>query len=401
MGSVAGLDLRAVSSVVSIAVAVALAGCAGGGEVQHASGGGDTTSAATGTGGGGGAPPPITQPPAPAGTPITADERKWTWVPIDGMQCMDGSPTGIGINPSKSTNKVVIVLEGGGACFNDVTCTVGTINPNGFDEVAFAAEITVMGYSGALNRNLPTNPFSEWSYIFIPYCTGDVHAGNNPNGPNGRHHVGFENMRLALQRIVPTFATADQVVLTGSSAGGVGAAYNFDQVQTAFGKVPVTLLDDSGPVLPDMYLKPCLQAQMRAAWNLDATLPKDCTACQQADGGGLINLPLYLMSKYPDRRCGLISSNADIVFRTFYGFGESADCKSPYVMSSADFSAGLDALRTSLEAKGDNFHVYYPTSTMHTWLLTDVQLSEVQSGVKLSDWMRALVDGTDAFVDVP
>lgn len=56
----------------------------------------------------------LVQPPGPPGAPIEAEPRRWTWVPIEGAECMNGSPTGIGINPSTSTSKLLIVLEGGG-----------------------------------------------------------------------------------------------------------------------------------------------------------------------------------------------------------------------------------------------------------------------------------------------
>lgn len=344
--------------------------------------------------------PPVL-PPAPSGTPITAEPRRWTWVPIDGAACMDGSPTGIGVNLSSSTKKLLIVLEGGGACFNFATCTVGNINPFGFDRAAFAVEIAAMGYSGALNRNLGQNPFAEWSYVFVPYCTGDVHAGDNPDGPNHRHHVGFRNIQAALGRLVPTFKDAESVVLAGSSAGGFGAAYNFDQVQTAFGAVPVTLLDDSGPMLNGDYLAPCLQAQMREAWNLDATLPADCADCKTPAGGGLSNYAYYLAGKYPQARFGLISSTGDAVIRTFFGFGRSADCTSPANYPAADFEDGLIALRDQMKGTAGTFHVYYPRSELHTWLLTDLGLLSSASGVPLHTWIQGLVEGAPTWSDVP
>ena len=340
-------------------------------------------------------------PPGPPSAPIVAEPRRWTWVPIEGAECMNGSPTGIGINPSTSTKKLLIVLEGGGACFNDTTCTVGTINALGFGPLELAAELAVMGYSGTLSRTLGVNVFAEWSYVFIPYCTGDVHAGANRSGPGGRHHVGFENIRLALARLVPTFPAAEQVVISGSSAGGFGAAYNFDQVQQAFAAVPVTLLDDSGPMMPDEFLKPCLQAQMRAAWGLDQTLPADCAACRPPNEAGLANYAEYLAAKYPDRRFGLISSTGDAVIRTFFGFGNSADCSSPAAFPAQDFEDGLVALRERMHPAHPNFRVYYPRSELHTWLLTDLGLYQTTSAVPLHAWVRDLVEGAPGWRDVP
>src|SRR5262249_5830997 len=48
---------------------------------------------------------------------IQAQDGKWTWVPFADAKCRDGSSTGIGVNLNRSSTKVMIFLEGGGACF--------------------------------------------------------------------------------------------------------------------------------------------------------------------------------------------------------------------------------------------------------------------------------------------
>ena len=82
----------------------------------------------------------------------------------------------------------------------------------------------------------------------MPYCTGDVHAGNNPQGVidtlKPQQFVGYVNMGLYLKRIVPTFPGMTQVLLTGVSAGGFGALANYVQVAKEFDPIPVSLLDD-------------------------------------------------------------------------------------------------------------------------------------------------------------
>jgi hypothetical protein len=59
--------------------------------------------------------------------------------------------------------------------------------------------------------------------------------------------VGYAVISLYLQRLVETFSGVTQVLLTGMSAGGFGAAANYLQVARSFGSVHVYLLDDSGP----------------------------------------------------------------------------------------------------------------------------------------------------------
>ncbi len=54
--------------------------------------------------------------------PVRAPAEEWTWVDVPGTLCMNRPETGFGINPSSTSEDVLIVLEGGGACFDPVTC---------------------------------------------------------------------------------------------------------------------------------------------------------------------------------------------------------------------------------------------------------------------------------------
>jgi hypothetical protein len=97
----------------------------------------------------------------------------------------------------------------------------------------------------------------------IPHCSGDVFSGDTEAGFKGRPQIGYKNVAAYLPRLASTFRDADRVVLTGMSAGGYGAAYNFVQVQRAFSWVDVTMVDDSGPTLATRYTPTCLQQQWR------------------------------------------------------------------------------------------------------------------------------------------
>src|SRR5436190_15002914 len=196
--------------------------------------------------------------------------KDWVYVPVDGAKCMNNTPTGIGVNLGTSGD-LVIYMEGGGACFNDSTCD-HVAHATGWNESQF--EFNVGPYNvGIFDRLDDANPLRNATFIFVPYCTGDVHAGHNPNGADGRAFVGYDNVGKILDVLVPASTDVRRVVLTGSSAGGFGALMNYDRTQIAFGETPVYLLDDSGPMLADMFLTPCLQKMFRDMWNLDAVLP--------------------------------------------------------------------------------------------------------------------------------
>ena len=329
------------------------------------------------------------------GAPIEAPAGEWTFIEFPDSRCMNDTPTGIGINPSTTSSNVVIYLEGGGACFDFISC-FGVAHADGFDAAALASVADYYGDRGIFNRADESNPVRDWSFVFVPYCTGDVHAGNNPDGFGGRTQVGYVNVGEYLERLVPTFEGADQVLLTGSSAGGFGAAWNFDRVQQAFGCTPVTLLDDAGPPMADMYMKPCLQQHWRDTWNLNATLPSGCTWCTGDDGGGLVGFASYLAAKYPDHRFGLLSTMADSVIRGFFGYGYSATCMSPANMPADDFAAGLVDLRDRVVGPYGNFHTYYVEGDSHTFLGQPLSNTTV-GGVTLAEWIRRLVENDPAW----
>ncbi len=334
------------------------------------------------------------------GDPMTADAMTWTWVDFPGALCMDGSATGIGINLNPESTKLVIYLEGGGACFDAISCST-VANLHGYGSAQFQSDVNggAIGI-GLLDRTDANNPMKDANYVYIPYCSGDVHGGTLMDSSDGHTHVGYRNVTEYLKRIVPTFDSdhgmVDYVLLTGRSAGGLGTMVNYIQVQEAFDCTPVDALDDAGTLLPDDYLKPCLQQTVRDVWGLDPIIPSDCSQCTCSDGGGMVNLFPYLVRRYPDRRFGFVSSMEDSTFRQFFSFGYSPTCSYPVVMPGADYTAGLNELRALLSSD-TNFHSYFVSGMQHTFTF---DLTTTSASVVLEDWVTELVNGDSAWADV-
>src|SRR5512140_2809298 len=90
----------------------------------------------------------------PSVAPITGvTPQTWTWVPIAGAICRDGTPTGIAVNVNPGATKTVLYLEGGGACFNDFTCVR---NPQTFGSAEFDTW-NGKGHVGLLDRTDAAN----------------------------------------------------------------------------------------------------------------------------------------------------------------------------------------------------------------------------------------------------
>jgi hypothetical protein len=341
-------------------------------------------------------------PPAepPLGPPVTPDGLPWQWVPVPESRCMNGTPTGFGVSFSRTgSRRVLIVLEGGGSCFDLTTCTTGTVHQDGFNELTFRTVITTVGASATFNRLNPTNPFADWNHVFIPYCSGDFHSGDNARGALGRMHVGYRNFGYFLSRIATTFRSATAVVLAGSSAGGYGATLEYDRTTRRLAPTPVHLLADSSPTPTTALLKPCLSQQLRDAWNLDATSPADCPECR-GPTASLHESMRYLLRAYPSRRFAWVSSQFDTVVRSFLGYGHGAVCSAPGLILPSDFRDELLALRGSLGAGHAGFKSFIAPGDTHTWLLTDVQLATTVETVALSSWIAQFVAGQPTWRDV-
>lgn len=353
--------------------------------------------------GDGSTPPP---PPADGGadsagantTPITGvPDKTWTWVPFAGAVCRDGSATGIAVNLNPAATKVMIYLEGGGACFNDFTCAR---NPTTFGSAEFASWSQGQ-HPGAFDRADAANPVKDWSFVYVPYCTGDVHAGNKPDGKSNdgatQRFVGYANVALYLKRLVPTFPTATQVLLTGVSAGGLGTVANYEQVATAFGSVPVDMLDDSGPMFEEPTLATCQSSDVAAQWGLAKTFLATCGAdCADNDGGTtdfLTRYTVHLVKKYPNRKFGFMDSVDDGTMTYFFGFGY-ANCTGLRQLTQDQFTAGLTDIRTKLSPY-TNFGTFYFAGTDHTTLgTTSFDTRKAGASTKLTDWMGQLISGT-------
>jgi hypothetical protein len=318
------------------------------------------TSGATGTAGGagmagGGASglaPSIRNPKyrsvAPAlGMPLPpADPGVWKYIDIEGAKSRDGTSAGFYYKHSKSGNKnLLIFMPGGGACQDNFFCNM---NPPNKDFSLTAESIgsgilNVLGpndepqdpngerWKSGILKDDPNNPVKDWNMVYIPYVTGDVFAGAKPNatvpGVDGTFQfVGRTNMLKFLARIVPTFRDAPVVLLTGSSAGGLGALLTAPFVIDSYIDLNlgarVFVVNDAGPFFDDPYLEVCLQQRYRDLFGLNDSFPEDCPACKGSGGGIAKNYIAYLVDKYPEGLLGgLIDSESDEIMSFFFSEG--------------------------------------------------------------------------------
>lgn len=315
----------------------------------------------------------------PLGTPLSPALNTWSWVDFPDSYCDDGTNTGIAINQGASNN-LVVFFTGGGACWDYLTCYgLNTAAHGPFGKTEFES-MSIQNMAGTLfDRAAADNPFRDWSYVFIPYCTGDVHAGDAiaeyTDGTNVKmhHHKGHANAQAFVKRIAATWEKPTKLVVTGASAGGFGSAFNYDLFRKYWPKSKtekVYLLDDSGPPLVGDAIPGDYRRQWYENWNMGVVLDDLCGAACQSDFSKMVPA---LAKKYPDDRMGLLSSLEDQVIRTYFQ------------LSPQSFSMELQKMATTVIDPIDHFKYFFVAGETHT--MEGELPAFSQMGVTVSAWI--------------
>lgn len=332
-------------------------------------------------------------PPSPAQNhaPITSAEGEWQYVPFADTACGNGEPYGLAINRNSQSSKVLIFMDGGGWCWNSTSCQPGQFNITDFTFTGLnEAQVMTMvteDKGGILARDEEQNPFHDYNLVFLPYCSGDMHFGTAGAGADGVVHQGALNVAAFLKRLVPTFADAELVVLTGVSAGAFGALLNFDQVQQAFGAVPVTLLADSAPPLPSGVIAAELTEAFWQAWQ--PPFPADCNYCRD-----FYSWWQYLERKYPQQRKAFVASGEDWLLRRLWGM--TVDGGAGEAMSEDRYRAALMAMAAAA-ANSAGSRMFVDDGDQHVYNDKSLLFLATAGGEPLSGWLERFATGDEGW----
>lgn len=171
-------------------------------------------------------------PPPATAHQVVLDESVW------GTRCGDGSPYAFWIRlaPDGSPpENVVVHMQGGGICLFNNDCRQVSSG-------LFRALDNNLPTGGYLSNTNASSPFRDWTKVYLPYCTQDVHLGGGATSefPDITvHRFGALNVRAALRYVRDVlWAKLDEsaegyrpdrlrVLFGGTSAGGFGASFNY------------------------------------------------------------------------------------------------------------------------------------------------------------------------------
>lgn len=168
----------------------------------------------------------------------------WYEIPVESAKSSDGSEWH-GIFRKGTKNKVVVYFFGGGVSITPETSEGG--------KEFYATNMTAQDFvaQGGIGSNAEGNPFKDWSFIVIPYATGDFHAGTGIyEGKKTVYHTGYSNYSAYIEQIKPYVGKPDTLLVTGFSAGGFATSLLADDVIDRFPSAEnVTVCVDSSLLL--------------------------------------------------------------------------------------------------------------------------------------------------------
>ncbi|ADO75142.1 conserved uncharacterized protein [Stigmatella aurantiaca DW4/3-1] len=316
---------------------------------------------------------------------VGTEPGTWGWTAVPESTCDEGTPTGLGSNLAEDSKNLVIYFSGGGACWDATTCLEANSSLHGpFTGFLFTLVKDNTFKGSILDRTLAHNPYQDWNLFFLPYCTGDLHIGDADQVYTAGsvtktiRHRGLKNTQAFLARIAATVPEPEQVLVTGSSAGGFGAALNYTLIRQAFPRARVFLVDDAGPLFKNDALSPALRAAWAQAWNYDAVLEGIDPAVRE-DFSALYPV---LARKFPEDRMALLSSLQDETIRAYFQ------------LTPERFEIALRDLATTVIAPLPRTRTFLTPGEGHT-LLTQPAAHRSQN-VGLLDWLQQMHTASDA-----
>lgn len=264
---------------------------------------------------------------------------KWTKVAPPGAVCGDGSPYKFFVHTSTTgSHNLLFLFEGGGACWDYETCSgragvIGAANPHGISDdymTLFTAKYVSPIVNGA-DPGLPLRSREDlvtrgWNIVYLPYCTGDVHVGNNTvtypdttgqQPPLTWHHAGYTNTLAAIQEARTRFPQIEKLLVTGFSAGGTATLATYYFVRRGLNPARGYFLDDSGPIYlsgsASDHSRP-MHNKIRQAWALDAVF-NQFPASFDRDNLGTINR--MLATEFPGDQLAYTAFTRDYNYSRF------------------------------------------------------------------------------------
>ena len=301
-----------------------------------------------------------------------------------------------------SSKNLMVFFEGGGACWDNYTCTFpSSPAANGFYTPALDPSTNPATFDGVFKSDNRHNPVRDWSVVYIPYCTGDLHVGSAsknyfsagyPGFPLGTpfqiEHRGFDNFMVVLDWMKKNVDKPKNMLVTGVSAGGYGASLNFPWLARAYPKAKLNVVADAsqGVTVPAFDVA----ATGRNSWNPQFAPWIFGNTPPTAAGSELLRVATRA---YPEAKVAQFTTAFDDVQIFFYGamkqlYGDAGNCANPGVDWYQQMSTTLVSYANTLP----NYRYYVAGGQYHTIVSSPSFYTEASGGVAFSEWLDDMLE---------
>jgi hypothetical protein len=310
-------------------------------------------------------------------------------------------------------DKLVIYFQGGGACWDPLTC-------GAYASLGLAATCTLQQREtvstfteqnegkGIFDTTQADNPFKDWGFVYIPYCTGDLLWGAQdtqyqgdplgwlaaqgmPSAPFVIKHRGFVNFQAVLKYLKENVHLPKKIFVTGSSAGSYGATLSFPYIQEAYPFSQMYLLGDAGSGVTGGNFN----TEGIVNWN--AQMPD--WIFPEANDPNLTMDEMYtrIAAEYPWSKLAQYTTAYDGTQILFFNVEKNINNPSAWrnvtQQVSDEWHQTMTTYAGNVAAESPNYRYYIAAGTSHTIMMTSKFYTEQSAGgVPFVTWVTSMVE---------
>lgn len=296
-----------------------------------------------------------------------------------------------GILRKGSENKLVVYFFGGGVSITEETSRGG--------KEFYAEDMTGQDYvaTWGIGSDDAANPFKDWSFLVIPYASGDFHSGTGEyrytEGGQEKviYHQGYTNYSSFIEEAKQYIGNPDTLFVTGFSAGGFATSLLADDVIDRFPSATnITVCVDSSLLLYDGW-----HETAQNLWKSPAEITERLTSN---------NIVLDSLTALHNKRGDSVKILFDcsvrddtlMQYQAYIREGKMSKTKENGDLFQKDLKAMVEALQTNIEGVGIYIWEYAidkdTKNTQHT--IISGQVFEKLNGEKsVADWITDAING--------
>lgn len=319
-------------------------------------------------------------------------DSTWTRVPGGaGTGCARGTPYAF-FTHRGDPGRLLVYLEGGGACWSGVTCDPRR-KQGLYDPAVDASDDpgARRNAGGIFDLTNPENPFRTFTIVVVSYCTADVHLGRRvvdyaipahdslPPDSVRIAHLGYDDAMAALRWVYGNVPRPRLIVVAGGSAGAIASPWYAALVAEHYPRARVVQLGDAA----GGYRGATLPAVM-ATWGATALL-KGFPEFAGLDSAAFDFVHLYLAAaRRPNLTLAQYNAAEDETQLLFLQVTDRSITRLAPLLA-----RNLAEIRAAVPG----FRAYTAPGTLHTILTRPEFYSLAVNGVRVRDWVADRVAG--------